>query len=440
MIEINPQKIDYTQRKSTEEKNPRKLVKNVSRSGEFIFRGGLALQAELGAQNVQRFANFLTTPRGQTFALQQTILQTQNAKRGTRIYNPLAPAIAKGLSQEFTKFKPQRHLDIGDGSLRGVFRGLIGRSQPRTQKENAVRFFDNKLKKQIDLQVSYGGNQNEPKGFPNRIGKIGEEVKDFIKFRIRDAVNGKYIIFPALLSGITDSSSTSPTSFSYIGRADKVYVYGGYERTIGFSVQIVAQRAKDIPIIWEKINYAKGLVLPQYKKFLSKVGVEDNTRPVAPICYLTLGDLFNDAPGFFTSVNLDIPQNNMWELSDGMQVPHLCTLAFEFTYIGKQNPTMTSAHYDNIGKKFPMGDPNKSDVVTKYNEDREAEKAAKAAAEQKRQAEIAADIESQGGLEAENLQVNMNTNITGNNSIALGGSSTQSNLGLNVVPTTLGNN
>jgi len=34
----------------------------------------------------------------------------------------------------------------------------------------------------------------------------------------------------------------------------------------------------------------------------------------------------------------------------------------------------------------------------------------------------------------------MNTNITGNNSIALGGSSTQSNLGLNVVPTTLGNN
>ena len=74
------------------------------------------------------------------------------------------------------------------------------------------------------------------------------------------------------------------------------------------------------------------------------------------------------------------------------------------------------------------------------DEQRILQKAAKAAAEQKRQAEIAADIESQGGLGAENLQVNMNTNITGNNSIALGGSSTQSNLGLNVVPTTLGNN
>jgi len=66
-----------------------------------------------------------------------------------------------------------------------------------------------------------------------------------------------------LLSGITDNSSADVTPFSYIGRADKVYVYGGYERTIGFSVQIVAQRESDIPIIWEKINYAKGLVLRQ---------------------------------------------------------------------------------------------------------------------------------------------------------------------------------
>jgi len=332
--------------------NPEKLVKNASSSGELIFRGGLALQAELGEQNAERFGKFLTTPQGTTFILQQTILQSQNPKRGTRIYNPLAPILAKSLGQEYTKQKPKRHLDVGDGNLRGIFRGLIGRDQPRTQKENAVRFFDNKLNKEINLQVRYGGIPNSAELYPNRSGALGEAVKDFIKFRIRDAVNGKYIIFPALLSGITDSSSTSPTSFSYIGRADKVYVYGGYERTIGFSVQVVAQRESDIPIIWEKINAAKGLVLPEYKKFsgdtVAASGVTGNTRPVAPICYLTLGDLFNDAPGFFTSVNLTIPENSTWELTDESQVPHLCTLAFEFTYIGKQTPTMTSNHYDDI--------------------------------------------------------------------------------------------
>ena len=335
---------------------------------------------------------FLQEPRGQTFLLQQTILQSQNPKRGTRIYNPLAPILAKSLGQEFTKRKPKRHLDIGDGSLKGVFRGLIGIDQPRTPEESAVRFFNKgKAMEDVDLQVSYGGEQNVKEKYPNRKGVLnGEAVKDFIKFRIRDAVNGKYIIFPALLSGITDSSSTSPTSFSYIGRADKVYVYGGYERTISFTVQIVAQRKSDIPIIWEKINYAKGLVLPQYKQFLSKAGVEDNTRPVAPICYLTLGDLFNDAPGFFTSVNLTIPENSQWELEEGLQVPHLCTLAFEFTYIGKQTPTMTSAHYNNIGASpFPMGDPNESDVVTESNVKRAAEIAAKKAADAKKKADDA---------------------------------------------------
>ena len=352
MIEINPQKIDYTQRKSTEEKNPRKLVKNVSRSGDLIFRGGLALQSEIGVQNVERFANFLTTPQGKTFLLKQTLLQSLNKKAGTRIYDPLATSISKGLSQEFTSQKPQRHLDVGDGSLRGVFRGIIGRSQPRTQQENAVRFFDNKLNKEVNLQVRYGGELGELNQFPNRSGALGKEVKDFIKFRIRDAVNGKYIIFPALISGISDNSSAEVSPTSYIGRADKVYVYGGYTRSISFSLDIVAQREEDIPIIWEKINYAKGLTLPQYKQFFSKTDVTDNTRPVAPIVYLTLGDMFNDAPGFFTSVNLTIPENSTWELEDGRQVPHLCQLAFEFTYIGKENPTMTSKHYDNISDSF----------------------------------------------------------------------------------------
>ena len=172
---------------------------------------------------------------------------------------------------------------------------MIGRSSPRTQQENAVRFFDNKLNKEVNLQVRYGGELGELNRFPNRSGALGKEVKDFIKFRIRDAVNGKYIIFPALISGISDNSSAEVSPTSYIGRADKVYVYGGYTRSISFSLDIVAQREEDIPIIWEKINYAKGLTLPQYKQFFSKTDVTDNTRPVAPIVYLTLGDMFNDA-------------------------------------------------------------------------------------------------------------------------------------------------
>ena len=343
--------------------NPTKLVRNVSKNGEFIFRGGLALQAELGAQNVKRFSKFITTPRGTRFLAQQALLQKANPNRkkitnidGTEVkeqpyetardYNPLAPLLAKGISQEGTLFKPKRHTDRENifGSLNPFA------EKPKANGTGPVTFFSKD--KKVDLQVRYGGEINVLDSFPNRQNESGQaEVKDFIKFRIRDAVNGNYIIFPALLSGaISDNSTTTPTESSYIGRADKVYVYGSYSRTISFTVNIVAIDKLDIPIIWEKVNAAKGLVLPEYKEF-EDIGV--GKRPVAPIVNLTLGDLFNDAPGFFTSVNMSIPEGSTWSLTDGTQVPHLCSLAFEFTYIGKENPSMRSMHYDNIQKEFP---------------------------------------------------------------------------------------
>jgi len=343
--------------------NPRKLVRNVSKNGEFIYRGGLALQAELGAQNVKRFSKFITTPRGTRFLAQQALLQKVNPNRkkitnidGTKVeeqpyqttrdYNPLAPLLAKAISQEGTSLKPTRHSDGENifGSLNPFA------NKPKANGTGPVTFFSKD--KKVDLQVRYGGEINVLDSFPNRQNESGQaEVKDFIKFRIRDAVNGNYIIFPALLSGaITDNSTTTPTESSYIGRADKVYVYGSYSRTISFTVNIVALDKLDIPIIWEKVNAAKGLVLPEYKEF-EDIGV--GKRPVAPIVNLTLGDLFNDAPGFFTSVNMSIPEGSTWSLTDGTQVPHLCSLAFEFTYIGKENPSMRSMHYDNIQKEFP---------------------------------------------------------------------------------------
>ena len=343
--------------------NPTKLVRNVSKNGEFIYRGGLALQAELGAQNVKRFSKFITTPRGTRFLAQQALLQKVNPNRkkitnidGTKVeeqpyqttrdYNPLAPLLAKAISQEGTSLKPTRHSDGENifGSLNPFA------NKPKANGTGPVTFFSKD--KKVDLQVRYGGEINVLDSFPNRQNESGQaEVKDFIKFRIRDAVNGNYIIFPALLSGaITDNSTTTPTESSYIGRADKVYVYGSYSRTISFTVNIVALDKLDIPIIWEKVNAAKGLVLPEYKEF-EDIGV--GKRPVAPIVNLTLGDLFNDAPGFFTSVNMSIPEGSTWSLTDGTQVPHLCSLAFEFTYIGKENPSMRSMHYDNIQKEFP---------------------------------------------------------------------------------------
>jgi len=148
--------------------NPQKLVRNANASGEFIFRGGLALQAELGAQNVRQFGRFLRTPRGARFIAQQALLQSRNPKRRkqiirpasgslgefktttpdqqSRLYNPAAPLLAKGLSQEFTKLKPKRHIDLG----------RFG-TPIESRTDNAVRFFDKNKGIGGSLQVRYGG-------------------------------------------------------------------------------------------------------------------------------------------------------------------------------------------------------------------------------------------------------------------------------------------
>ena len=344
-----------------------------------LFRGGIALQAERTLEDGRRVGKFLGTSKGKIFTLKQFYLQSQNASKNTRIYNPLSllASLPNNISQ-------QRHVNTGNGSLGGFLGGLIGFPSKGKSGKGAVTLFSKDRKGK--LQVSYDGASINTQGQLGKLNANGDKLpKDFIKFRIRDAVNGKWIIFPALISGITDNSSAETTPIQYIGRPDKVYVYGGTDRTIGFNMKVVALNEGDITTIWEKMNYLKGLVHPQYKEFKNDSGesVGLGTRPVAPIVYLTIGDMFVNTPGFFKSVNITVPDNTNWETKDGLQFPHVCDVSLDFQYIGKETPTMLSKNYEGkVGEK----------VIT----DREAR--ATATEEAKKAAEKKAEALS-GGLE-----------------------------------------
>ena len=162
-----------------------------------------------------------------------------------------------------------------------------------------------------------------------------ELPKDFIKFRIKDKVNGRIIQFPAYLADITDNSSAEYNPTRYIGRADQVFVYTGYSRSISFGFRVAALTRGDIPVMWNKIDYLKQLALPTYK---TDVLDDGEPRPVAPFVELTIGDLYVDQPGYFSGINLTIPQTSNWETEEGYQLTHLCDVALEFTYVGKSLP------------------------------------------------------------------------------------------------------
>ena len=324
--------------------------------GGFV-RGGAALQVERTAEDVERVGKFLFSGKGALFTAKQAVLQNQNAQRNANIYDP--SSIIKNVPA-IPHF--QRHINeslFSEGlSLRGVVSQLIGGESDNqyvkfvengdfgsdsTRREygevkNAVSYFHQKGKK--SLQVDYGDSFLED----------GSDLpKDFIKFRIRDMVQGKWITFPVILtSDIADNSQANYEKINYVGRPDAVHIYKDVSRSFGISFKVVATNPDEIPIIWKKIDRLKGLTQPAFKPFLNSATIDGSglfTRPTAPIIHLTLGDVFKSTVGYFDQVNVTIPNSSTWELEDGRQFPHMCDITLNFIYIGNVTPTIDSPNY-----------------------------------------------------------------------------------------------
>ena len=371
-----------------------------------LIRGGIITQGTQAAIDQVRIGKFLLSPRGLIWNLKQYVLQSFNSqdgsivgqqlvKGGTTIFNPLSTSRAMGEAvlgggaplkdANPLTGQPIRHMtfdpyeklavklsegvkDVGDAIVAGASKlrrpsedtsatdkktaeavkdlspsdggGFAKTIITKTIEAGKKALGERQLSVTIndrdkDLQVPYGGKFGTL--------KTDELPTDLIKFRIRDAVNGKWIIFPAFLDDITDNSSAEYTTERYIGRPDAIHIYQGYTRNISLSFKVVAMKKNDIPIIWEKMNYLKGLTTPTFKKISES---DNEMRPITPYIYLTIGDLLNNTPGYFSSVNVTIPANVTWEIDDGMQYPQVCDVSLDFVYVGKSLPNTLGKHYE----------------------------------------------------------------------------------------------
>ena len=190
------------------------------------------------------------------------------------------------------------------------------------------------------LQVPYGGKFDKLNWAATADNTL---PKDFIKFRIRDAVNGKWLVFPAHIGTITDTVTPSWTTEKYIGRPDSIHLYGGADRSVSFDFKVAAFTKQEIPLLQEKMNYLVGLGYPTFKKILDS---DDEERPVAPYIYLTIGDLFNNTPGYFSSIAITMEENATWELDEGHQIPQVFSVSVEFVHVGKYLPHTLGKHYE----------------------------------------------------------------------------------------------
>lgn len=170
-------------------------------------------------------------------------------------------------------------------------------------------------------------------------------VNDFVKFRIAAIDNNSpdfktFMHFRAFLGGITDSYNASWNSFSYLGRGEQFYTYGGFTRQISLSWTVAAQSKEELIPMYKKLNYLASTLAPDYSP---------NGYMRGNLIQLTIGGYLYEQPGFITGLSYDMQEDTPWEIGIGStdnsedgtvkELPHIIRVTgFSFTPIHKFIP------------------------------------------------------------------------------------------------------
>lgn len=130
---------------------------------------------------------------------------------------------------------------------------------------------------------------------------------DIINFYFYDIINEKYIPFNATIKGLTETNSSTWEDIEYLGRADKLYSYKGFNRTLSFNFKCVAHSIKELIPMWKRISYLTSFVRPaNYTN--NQIGFI-----IPPLVNLTVGDFYKDQPCIIESCTPSIDEGTLWE-------------------------------------------------------------------------------------------------------------------------------
>jgi hypothetical protein len=198
-------------------------------------------------------------------------------------------------------------------------------------------------------------------------GKKASITNDLVQFRIA-AIDGEdpsqkiFMHFRAFLTSISDAYSADWNSTQYIGRGEKFYTYGGFDRKVSFGFTVAAQSKAELMPMYRKLNFLASNLAPDYS---------GNGYMKGSLVQLSIGGYFYEQPGFISSLTYDISEESMWEIgvSDKQddseliigwsdptvkELPHMIKVTVNFTPIHNFRPEKVNFG-DNINK-MPLND------------------------------------------------------------------------------------
>jgi len=216
----------------------------------------------------------------------------------------------------------------------------------------------------INGSTIYKTNANEGSKYPGAGGgtKPNKLLKDIIPFYIailnndnqKDGPYKKYMHFRAFIDDISDSYSAEWKSIEYMGRAEKFYKYGGFDRKMTLGFKVVAQSREELNVMYDKLNFLASSLAPEY------LDSETSGYMAGNIAYITLGSYVDDQPGIITSLDYSIPEDSPWEIgiddngndariAEVRQLPHIIEVKLNFIPIHKFRPEKTTFVNDVLG-------------------------------------------------------------------------------------------
>lgn len=251
----------------------------------------------------------------------------------------------------------------------------------KTDRQNILSKSPNYARKNIEERVNLGNpgklNKNVS-SYTKGLGKPLDEVnafplyksenvdtnpniKDLVKFRIGVIDNTNptfktYIHFRAFLDSMADNYSAQWNPENFMGRGEKFYRYGGFDRTISLAWTVAAQSKEELIPMYEKLNYLASVLAPDYTSAGYMAG---------NLVTLTVGDYIYEQTGIITGLNYGVPQESPWEIGINDEgdkdntvgeLPHIIKVTgFNFIPIHNFVPRVQQNKFDITGDLTEYG-------------------------------------------------------------------------------------
>jgi hypothetical protein len=171
---------------------------------------------------------------------------------------------------------------------------------------------------------------------------IYDASNDLIDFYFLGVAKNQAMAFRATLTGFTDDFSPGWNNINIMGRPDGSYIYTAFERTVSFTFRVAALSRSEMIPIWRKLNYLATYTMPDFS----------TARASGPMMRLTLGNLFQETPGFLNSFSISIPDDATWDIAEdadennlAKQLPTVVDVSVGYTVIADYRPQLGGRAY-----------------------------------------------------------------------------------------------